>query len=283
LRHPLIDLRAVTTVSGDARRRAAIAARLVELAGRDDVEVAAGIGREGGERVRSAWIGHEGEGLLAPGEDVPFSDRDAVTVLVEETAAAPVELVTIGPQTNVAAALAEDGTLAHRVERLAVMGGAFAPIRDLGATQPPSADYNLACDPGAAARVLNAGMPTLYVPLDVTVETYLTHHDVALLRCGDELCRAIARLIDAWTPVLLELTKGAYPPERAVALHDPLTVACTVERGFVVTESLPVTVVLHDGHPRTFVDPVDGVPAEVVRSVDLTALRDFLLGVLLGD
>ncbi|HUH08060.1 MAG TPA: nucleoside hydrolase, partial [Egibacteraceae bacterium] len=43
VRHPDIELRAVTTVSGDTRRRARIAATLLSLAGRDDIEVAAGL------------------------------------------------------------------------------------------------------------------------------------------------------------------------------------------------------------------------------------------------
>ena len=42
LRHPDLDLRAVTTVSGDTARRARIAKKLLLRAGRDDIEVAAG-------------------------------------------------------------------------------------------------------------------------------------------------------------------------------------------------------------------------------------------------
>src|SRR3974377_1570181 len=42
LRCPKLELRAVTTVSGDTVRRARIAKMLLRLAGRDDVEVAAG-------------------------------------------------------------------------------------------------------------------------------------------------------------------------------------------------------------------------------------------------
>ena len=51
LRHPELDLRAVTTVSGDTVRRARIAKKLLLLAGRDDIEVAAG---ERGEQSQRA-------------------------------------------------------------------------------------------------------------------------------------------------------------------------------------------------------------------------------------
>lgn len=267
IRHPDVDLRAVTTVSGDAHRRARIARKLLLLAGRDDVEVAAGIGFAGGE------LGHEGEGILEDGEEIEISERDGVDLLVEAD-----EMVTIGPQTNLAAAV-ERGA---RIRRLTVMGGAFAPIVDLGGTQPPSADHNLVCDGEASLRALNAAPPTLWVPLDVSVATYLTPGDVEHLHRGDELCRAVARMIDVWRVVLRRLTDGAYPPDRAVALHDPLAIACTVERSFVTVERLPVRVVRDGDHVRTLVDPLNGVSADVVRSVDVTALREFLLGHLLG-
>jgi purine nucleosidase len=267
IRHPDVDLRGVTTLSGDAHRRARIARKLLLLAGRDDLEVAAGIGSAGGE------LGHEGEGILEDGERIEISERDGVDLLVEAD-----EVVTIGPQTNLAAAV-ERGA---RIRSLTVMGGAFAPIVDLGDTQPPSADHNLVCDGEASLRALNAASPTLWVPLDVTVTTYLTPGDVERLHRGDELCRAVARMIDVWTVVLRRLTNSAYPPDRAVALHDPLAVACTVERSFVTVERLPVRVVRDGDDVRTLVDPLNGVSADVVRSVDVASLREFLLGHLLG-
>lgn len=265
-RHPAIDLRAVTTVTGDAERRARIARTLLLLAGRDDVEVAAGLGSAGGE------VGHEGKGVPAGADELGLSPRHGVDVLLDGG-----DVVTIGPQSNLAAAV-ERGA---RLDRLTVMGGAFAPILDLGSTQPPSADHNLAFDPDASIRALGAGISTLYVPLDVTAATYFTHDDVARLRAGDGLCQAVARMIEVWTAVLRRLTNGAYPAERAVALHDPLAVACTVERSFVTIERLPVSVVRYGSHVRTFVDPLEGVDADVVRSVDLAALREFLLEHLL--
>jgi purine nucleosidase len=274
VRHPNIDLHAVTTVSGDARKRAQIARKLLLLAERDDVEVAAGISSERG------WLGHEGEGVLGDDDTLDVSGRDAVDLLL--AAANGDKLVTIGPQSNLAAALERDDTLARRIGRLTVMGGAFAPIADAGATVSPSADHNLASDPAAAVRALGADISTLYVPLNVTVPTHLTHDDVEQLRRGDALCKALAAMIEIWERVLRRLTNGTYPADRALALHDPLTVATLVDRSFVTVERLPVTVVARGDYVRTFVDPVEGTPADVVTSVDIRALREFLLEHLLS-
>ena len=278
LRHPGIDLRAVTTVSGDAVLRARMARKLLRLAERDDVEVAAGVSSSTDTGWRSAWMGHEGEGLLEPGdEQLELSARDGMTLLLEER---DCEVATVGMQSNVAAALDRDP--AYRPPRLAVMGGVFAPVRFLGIELPPAIDHNLNVDQAASVRALNAGMSTLYVPCNVTFEAFLTSRQVDRLRKGDDLCRALARLVDVWTPVLRRVTGGLFPDEYAAILHDPLAVACMVDKRFVTSESMKVTVAIHDGDVRTFVDPAAGHEAEVVTSVDSTAFAEFWLETVLG-
>ena len=281
LRHPDIELTAVTTVSGDPVFRARIAAKLLALAGRDDVEVAAGLGDPPTEGGRSGWMGHEGKGLLEPGEEPPFSDRDALDVLTEG-ARQGCEMATIGMQTNIAGALERDPSFATHVRRLAVMGGLFSPIHTGERVVGPEGDHNLRVDPGASVRSLNAGMPLLYVPLDVTMQTYLTRSQTDRLRKGDALCRALAALVDVWAPLMHRFTGGRMPHDHVAVMHDPLTVAAVAGGSYFSSEELPVTVVEHEGEVRTFVDPVAGRPAEVVRSVDPIAFGQVWLDTVLG-
>jgi purine nucleosidase len=280
LRHPEIDLRAVTTVSGDAVVRARIARKLLVIAGRGDIEVAVGMSSATEPGWRSAWGGHEGEGLLEPGDerlDPAATARDAVSLLLD---ARDCEVATIGMQSNIAAALERDP--AYRPRRLAVMGGVFAPVRFLGAELPPAIDHNLNVDQAASVRALNAGLPAFYVPCNVTFEVFLTGAQVDRLREGDELCRALARLIDRWTMVLQQVSNHQLPPDVAAILHDPLLVACTVDRRFVTSERMRVTVAIHEGDVRTFVDPAAGHEVEVITSVDTTAFVEFWLETVLG-
>jgi inosine-uridine nucleoside N-ribohydrolase len=65
-------------------------------------------------------------------------------------------------------------------------------------------------------------------------------------------------------------------------LHDPLTVAATVERSFLSIERMPVTVAVHEGHVRTFVDPIEGHEAEVATAVDADAFAEWWLTAVLG-
>lgn len=276
LRHPDIDLRAVTTVSGDTVRRGHIAKKLLHLAGRDDIEVAAGDSSEYRHGGRNAWFGHEGEGLLEPGETFELSQRDAVTLIIDETKRDPnIHVATIGMQTTIAEAVARDPELPKRVRRLAVMGGVFAPVRFLGVALEPSVDHNLMVDPSSAVRALNAGFHTTYVPCDVTFGAWLERKHYDRLLAGDVLGRALAQQLDVWSKFLRRRAGSRMPADYVALLHDPLTVACLVDRRFVTATTLPVTVAISHANPRTFIDPAYGQAAEVITSVDVPAFADF--------
>lgn len=281
LRHPGLDLRAVTTVSGDTVRRARIAKKLLVLAGRDDIEVAAGVRGEvqGG---RNPEAGHEDAMLGEVTGELGISARDAVTLLLEESATQSCEIATVGMQSNVAATLQRDPSFAERVPRLTVMGGVFAPVRFLDTPLPPSVDHNLNVDQAASIVALNADMPTLYVPCDVTFGTWLTVDHLVQLRAGDALCRELSRQIDIWTLHLRRGARGAIPEHYVALLHDPLAVACMVDRRFVTSVTARVTVAMHEGHVRTFIDPAAGHEAEIITSVDAAGFAEFWLETVLG-
>lgn len=282
VRHPGIDLRAVTTVSGDTARRARIAKKLLLLAGRDDIEVAAGERGVVSQSNRNPEAGHEDAMLGPDAASLPISPRDGVTVLLEMCAEEKIEVAVVGMQSNIAAALDRDPSFADDVARVAVMGGVFAPVQFLGVTLPPTIDHNLNVDQPASLRALNAGLPTLYVPGDVTMSTWLTTSHLDALVRGDALCRELARQIDIWTPRLHATGRGIIPAEYVALLHDPLAVACMVDRRFVTSETMRVTVAMHRNHVRTFIDPADGREAEVVTSVDAPAFADFWLQTVLA-
>jgi purine nucleosidase len=275
LRHPDIELVAVTTVADDVVRRAQIARKLLRLAGRDDIEVAPGVGWEQGPSGRTSWFGHEGKGLLEASDEQETFKHDGISVLLDETREGDIEVATVGMQSNIAAAVEGDPTFPQRVARLDVMGGVFGPVRVGAGKLPPSSDHNLMVDQQASLRALNAGMKALYTPLDVTVQAQLLRSHLERLRTGDDLCRALAQQIDVW------IGFAKLPGELAATLHDPLTVACTVDRRFVTSETLPVTVAIHNDAVRTFIDRADGHEAEVITSVDGPGFADFWLETVL--
>ena len=91
-------------------------------------------------------------------------------------------LVTLGPLTNVALALARDPTLAGKVGRCVVMGG--APCCEGNVT--PAAEYNIWVDPEAARMVFRSALPIEMVGWQVSRgESVLTEEEIAAILALD--------------------------------------------------------------------------------------------------
>ncbi len=256
---PELELVAVTTVAGDTRLRARIAARLLVLGGRGDVPVHAGCERPLTGDDAFAWFGHEGRGILDDTRD-PVSPEPAADALARLFRAQDgLELVAIGPLTNVATALRHDPALGRRIPRLTIMGGWLRGAMVEGRPLPPSVDYNLCADAVATRRVLSAGIPTRLVSADATVQVWLRDADVAALeRAATPLAMVLARAVRAWTPVQHALFAGLGAPPapcNATFLHDPLAVACAYDESFCTIEELGVAPDMVDGVYRTLLHP----------------------------
>src|SRR5262245_43928441 len=111
-----LELVAVTTVGRGGAIRARVAASLLGLAGRRDVEVAIGAERPLLRSVeRFNWFGHE-ERCVAAAPLAPISREPAPERIARAAReVAGLELVAVGPLTNVACALALDPELPRRV------------------------------------------------------------------------------------------------------------------------------------------------------------------------
>lgn len=265
LASPEVELVAVTHVTRDTRRRAAISRRLLELAGRPDVPVYAGAAEPHGPGPGFVWFGHEGEGILAPGAEPEIGPGDAVDALARLLAAEPgLEIVAVGPLTNLAALLQRSPESARRIGRLTVMGGHVRRVA-YGTTEfPPGVDYNLCSDPEASAIVLSAGVPTRLVTADVTLQVWLTRADRARLAGGGSAFHAaLVQAIDRWTPVMRELFGGlgaSIDADNAAFLHDPLALACAVDESFCTFEDLSIEPAIVNGVFRTL-ERAPGTPS----------------------
>ncbi len=108
----------------------------------------------------------------------------APTALLDllRSAETPVTLITLGPLTNLALALAIDEALVRRrVKELVVMAGAALVPGNV----TPRAEFNVWADPEAARRVLAARLPVRLVGLDVTRQVVLPATAVAELASLD--------------------------------------------------------------------------------------------------
>jgi inosine-uridine nucleoside N-ribohydrolase len=248
---PELELKAVTTVYGDVRARAELAARLLGALGRDDVPVALGTPHPlvGGGPARSPLYYGGLRGV--EGRSAGIVGKSAVDLLEELIEAGEIDvLVTIGPLTNAALLFLKRPDLAGRV-RLVSMCGAFT----LNA-----AEYNVRCDPEAASRVFAAPCDKLLVGLDVTLKCRVSREMVeALYGLGGEYARVLSSYLKVW------MERSGHPP----ILHDPLAVATAFAPDLVRAEPARVEVELAGRHTRGYTVVVGGEPnARVCRDVD---------------
>ena len=270
---PELELVGVTCVYADVLLRARMVLRLLGLAGHPDVPVMAGVGRPLLGLAPVYWAGHEGEGLLEPGDDaLAPSPEHAVDFLVRSVMDSPgeVHLVAVGPLTNVALAFLREPKLAQSLAHLTIMGGA---ARAAGRLDLPLAEHNIRCDPEAAHIVLGAGAPTTLIPLDVTTKTTIDAEGVARIRSGGApFHEALARQVEL------------YPRFRetgATFLHDPLAVAAILRPDLVRTEPLHIDVELGGQHATAATlmrTPTHDAPASaaVALGVHAPAFEAFL-------
>ena len=156
---PGVELLAVTCVGGnvDARQVADNTRALLELVGRDDVEVALGRERPLVRELVTTPETHGPKGIgyaELPPPRRPLSARDASDIIVEEARRRPgeVTLVTLGPLTNLAVAVLREPALPVLLRRWVLMGGSY---RSPGNTAPTT-EWNVSVDPDAAKLCLAA-------------------------------------------------------------------------------------------------------------------------------
>jgi purine nucleosidase len=273
---PELDLRAVTTVSGDTVLRARIASRLLSLGGLGHVPVAAGLREPSSGAATFRWLGHEGAGIVDGTE--PVADVGAVDLMIETLRRDRLDVVAIGPLTNLAAAIARAPDVVSSIRHLTIMGGRLG--RDPGA---PAVEYNLASDPDASVAVLSAGIPTTLVPLDVTWRVAFTPHELRRLRESEAgLAQTLCDAIERWARIRRTPGVEGMSDDRPLAvLHDPLTVAVLLDPSLVTWERQRLRPASVGGGFR-LVDDGDAPEVEVAVAVDADRAVEVVIGRLLA-
>ncbi len=225
------------------------------------------------------WEGHEGQGLLEPGDEpLTPSTVHAADLISEVVRANPgeIHLVAIGPLTNVALALLKAPEVASALASLTIMGGAIRGADDLSL---PYAEHNIRCDPEAAHVVFSSGAPITLVPLDVTTKVEVDREGVRRIRSGGTSFHdAVAQQVDLYP---------RFAGQGSTLLHDPLALATLVRPDLVTAQWLHVAVELHSRQAAGLTlasTPTTAQPGnmDVALGVDADGFREFFLGRLVG-
>ena len=244
LASPEIELVGIGTVSGNtsAAQAAENTLRLLALGDRLDVPVAVGAHDHLADPYSGGALHVHGDNGLGNAE-LPDTDAQPIAESAPEFIlrlsreyVGSLEIVAVGPLTNLALALRLDNDLPGRVKQVTVMGGAALVSGNI----TPVAEANIANDADAAAEVFAADWFITMVPLDVTMpNVFLEHHREALIESGRPVAVAVGHMLDYY----FEFYVGVYG-HRASALHDPLAVAIAL--GDLALKTAPVVRVLVD-------------------------------------
>ena len=281
LASPEVDLRLVTTVHGNVElgQTTDNALRVLHLAGRADVPVAAGAAESlvhpqperAGHVHGAAGLG----GVQLPPSPAAADPRPAVVALAEllTTSPEPVTVAAIGPLTNIALLLRVFPEAAARIGRLVVMGGSAR-----GGNVTAAAEFNVWADPEAAQAVLASALPTVLVGLDVTLPTVLGEDGIARFAAAGPVGAQAAAILAQY----LDHARTAYGTA-GVVVHDALALTEAIVPGTLgtVRRDVVVDTGLGAGRGQTLVDRrnVSTAPAavDVAETVDSAAAVEFLV------
>jgi pyrimidine-specific ribonucleoside hydrolase len=250
LRSPEVDVRAVTVAFGNVALGFTLpnARKLLALAGRTDVPVAAGAARPlvyAQAEKAAEWHGADGLGGRAATllDEAPLDPRPAVDVMAEilRQADEPVTIASIGPLTNTALLLATHPELIERIGRIVAMGGSLGAGNTTGA-----AEFNVYADPEAAHRVLTQpDVPVTLVPLDLTMRCAASGSWVDALAAGSAIGATLADILVSYRAAF-----RARFGRDAVALHDAVALLEAIVPGTLRTTPLPMRVACDFGPAR---------------------------------
>jgi purine nucleosidase len=227
LRSASVEVKAITTVAGNVPVEQATRNALftVELCGAE-VPVFSGAAKPLERELQTAaWFhGQDGLGDRGYAPTKRFAALgDAVDALIAAVQATPgIEIITLGPLTNLAVALERCPALAHSISRCVMMGG--APCCEGNVT--PAAEFNIWVDPEAARTVYASG-----APIEMIV-WHLSRFDAVLNERDIREVLALDTLLAEFTIHANHTAAAAYNTqtgETGISLPDPVAMAVLLD------------------------------------------------------
>ena len=220
-----------------------------------------GARREGGH-----VHGENGLGGIELPEPIFGENARSATDFIKESAEAysgNLDLVAIGPLTNIASVLTMYPALTRHVRRITMMGGSAG-----SGNVSPAAEFNIFADPHAAAAVFQSGIPIDMYGLNVTNRAYITDEEVDALRAtGKTVPLLCCSMLRCYADFYRSVGRSG------LALHDPFAMACVIDESLAERKECHVAVETHGKITRgkTVVDflGVTGKPAQTRVAMEL--------------
>ncbi len=237
LSRPDIHVEAITIENGMAHVPAGgrNVLRLLALAGHNDISVF--LGREtplaGTQEFPAEWRSASDAltGITLPEAKRSVEPRSASDFLEKRLldGAHPVQILALGPLTNLAEVFSRTPRAARTGRQLVIMGGAVRVSGNLGEggnAQNAFSEWNMFIDPAAAKIVFNSGAPIRLIPLDATqrVPIDMALYDQIKSRAATPLAKFVAQVLGTERDMIRQGFYFAWDPLAAAALANPAVV-----------------------------------------------------------
>ena len=239
LNSPELKIEALTVVPGNVEAPQGLenALKIVSLAGRCDVVVAAGAQHPLNQKLITAqfWHGKNGlAGVELPPSQCKADHRFGPDLIIEMIHKYPHELtlIPVGPLTNIALAVSKDPSIASLVHDIVIMGGSIG-----GGNVNGAAEANIYNDPEAAQIVFNAGWIVTMIGSDIGERTLMTRKYLTQLQASHGTqSDFVAKLGDFY------LTRSEKSGYSGAAMYDPLAVGTAIDPALVTLKDMHVDV-----------------------------------------
>ena len=237
-----LDIKAITTVCGNqtleiTSKNALDISSLLEI----DVPVSKGAKTPLDRKLSTAEDVHGENGIanvLLEDSSKEFDTRYAWDLIYDEAKKqnGSLEIVAIGPLTNIAIAVLKYPELVKMIKRLTIMGGSSA-----SGNKTEHAEFNIWVDPLAADIVFKAGFNLVMVGLDATRKTCLSANDIEdIKKLKSKHSELLARLLDE----MFERSRSLKKP--GVVIHDALAIAYLIDENCLELKNCHVKVESRD-------------------------------------
>ena len=277
LSRPEFDVLGMVALSGNVGLDVTVNNALLacEYNARADIPVLAGSAKPLVRPVRSASNIHGKSGLGASLELYAKgkpSDKNGADFIIEQAKAhaGKLEILSLGPLTDVALALEKAPEIAKAIACITIMGGG---IHAGNATK--YAEFNIVADPEAASVVFSSGVKTVMIGLDATNLCYQPRSDIELLRAPTELGKIVPAMLSSYADVYTQVHNID-----GMMIHDAICAVYLWRPALFTCISCRMTVCLEEGEHLGQTIPEAGDTCLAATSCDAQAVRNELLAVM---
>lgn len=179
-----LAIRGISSVAGNVEHAKTFknCRNVLAYVGREDIKVYPGAIKPMCVELDDASEVHGKDGLggvvipESPAEKETMHAWDAIYEAAKKEDG-KLQIVAVGPLTNIANAIISHPDLKGMVKRILIMGGAA-----VGGNATMAAEFNIYADPHSAETVMQSGIPVVMFGLDVTVDAYLNGKDIQDIR-----------------------------------------------------------------------------------------------------